>query len=119
MIAALERANGYVSAACHELKCSRKHFYVKLKEFTTVREAMEEIAMYLVDCHKADKDMDAIRVWYAADTWSKDNPTENEERKYVWGLLKTESKLRSIIKANNPHKAEVARDVTEETTGRD
>ena len=77
---------------------------------------LDELALFLIDCHMNGKDMDAIHVWYAADTWSKDNPTENEERKYVWGLLKTESKLRSIIKANNPHKAEV-RDAVEDNNG--
>jgi hypothetical protein len=45
--------------------------------------------------------MDAIRVWYAPDTFGGDDP--NEERKYVWGLLREESKLRSTIKANSPH----------------
>ncbi len=43
MIAALEKAHGYVSAACTELGCSRKHFYAKLKGFQTVQEAMSEI----------------------------------------------------------------------------
>jgi hypothetical protein len=43
MIAALEKSNGYVSAACHELGCSRKHFYSKLKGFPTVQDALAEI----------------------------------------------------------------------------
>jgi hypothetical protein len=43
MIAALEKANGYVSAACTALGCSRQHFYVKLREFKTVQQAMDEI----------------------------------------------------------------------------
>ena len=43
MIAALEKAHGYVSAACTELGCSRKHFYAKLKGLPTVQEAMEAI----------------------------------------------------------------------------
>ena len=43
MIAALEKAHGYVSAACTELGCSRKHFYAKLKNFPTVQDAMVEI----------------------------------------------------------------------------
>ena len=43
MIAALERANGYVSAACHELGCSRQHWYNKLKTFPTVQAAVEAI----------------------------------------------------------------------------
>lgn len=63
---------------------------------------LEELALYLIDCHKCGNDMDAIRVWYDPATWSADNPTETEERKFVWGLLKEESKLRSTIKANKP-----------------
>jgi len=43
MIAALEKAHGYVSSACTELGCSRQHFYVKLKGFPTVQAKMEEI----------------------------------------------------------------------------
>jgi hypothetical protein len=43
MIAALERANGYVSAACHDLGCSRVHFYAKLKNYPTVQQKLEEI----------------------------------------------------------------------------
>jgi hypothetical protein len=61
------------------------------------RSAIEEVALYLVDCHRAGKDMDAIRVWYAADTFES-----NEERVFAWKLLQAESKLRSAIKANLP-----------------
>lgn len=63
---------------------------------------LEELASFMVECHQAGKDMDAIRVWYDPATWSKDNPTESEERKYVWGMLKDYSSLRSLIKANQP-----------------
>lgn len=64
---------------------------------------LEELALYLIDCHKNEKDMDAVRVWYEPTTWRDDDPFDaNEERKYVWGLLKAESKLRSTIKANAP-----------------
>lgn len=61
---------------------------------------LDEMAMYMVDAHKAGKDMDAIRLWYDEATFS-----DNEERTYVWSLLATESKLRSAIKANKPLKA--------------
>lgn len=43
MIAAVEEAKGYVSKACQILKCSRQHFYVKLKNYPTVQQAMDEI----------------------------------------------------------------------------
>jgi len=67
------------------------------------RDELTELASFMVDSHLAGKDMDAIRVWYAADSWHAENEVEQEERKFVWGLLKTESKLRSTIKSNNPH----------------
>ena len=70
---------------------------------TEEREAMEEIAMYLVDCHKAGNDMDAIRLWYAPGTFES-----NDQRVYVWSLLARESKLRSTIKSNKPVEAVAA-----------
>lgn len=63
---------------------------------------LDELTLYLIDCHEHGKDMDAVRVWYDPATWSTDPPTENEERKYVWGNLRAHSKLRSTIKANQP-----------------
>lgn len=73
------------------------------------REAMEargaelqNLALHMVDCHKNGKDLEAIRLWYSKSTWSADHQTEQEERLYVWGLLKNESKLRAAIKANKP-----------------
>lgn len=67
---------------------------------------LDEIAVFMQDMHKNGKDMEAIRLWYAAHTFSSDNPTANEERKYVWGFLP--SKLRSTIKANNPNDQKAA-----------
>jgi hypothetical protein len=58
---------------------------------------LEELATYMVDCHHAGEDMKAIDLWYAEGTFR-----DNEERLYVWGFLKPESKLRSAIKSNNP-----------------
>lgn len=63
---------------------------------------LEEMALYMLDCHANGKDMDAVALWYDAKNWSADNPTEQEERMYVWGLLKDKSALRSTIKANKP-----------------
>lgn len=63
---------------------------------------LEELAMYLIDCHKMEKDLDAIRIWYDPKTWAEDQSVKNDEQVYVWGLLKTESKLRSTIKSNKP-----------------
>jgi len=59
--------------------------------------AMQDLALYMIECHKAGKDLDAIRVYYAADSFS-----DNDERIYLWSLLKAESKLRSTIKVNRP-----------------
>ena len=65
---------------------------------------LDELSLYLVEAHNAGKDMDAIRVWYAADTWAQDAAERAEEQKYVWGNLKAECALRSAIKANSPSK---------------
>lgn len=69
---------------------------------------LDELAFYLIDCHRNEKDMDAIRVWYDPATWSKDVAEEAEERKYVWHCLGKESKLRSTIKANHPDRLKAA-----------
>jgi hypothetical protein len=61
------------------------------------RAAIEEIALHLVDCHRAERDVDAVRIWYAPDTF-----LDNDERVYCWHLLAAESKLRSTIKASKP-----------------
>lgn len=65
-------------------------------------EELRELALHLVDCEKSGKQMEAIRLWYTKDTWHTDHQTEQEEKLYVWGLLKNESKLRTAIKANKP-----------------
>lgn len=64
---------------------------------------LTDLAMFLIDCHMNGKDTDAIRVFYDPTTWSADNPTATEEQKHVWGLLRNESKLRAMLKANSPH----------------
>jgi hypothetical protein len=62
------------------------------------RNEMTEVALYLIDCHRNERDMEAIRVWYDPATFES-----NEQRVFVWSLLKTESKLRALLKANNPN----------------
>ncbi len=69
---------------------------------------LRELALYLIDAHQNGKDLDAVKVFYTPDTWSADNPTATEEKKYIWGLLRAESKLRSMLKANSPHKLKEA-----------
>ncbi len=61
------------------------------------RAEIEEVALYLIDCHENGKDLDAIRAWYAAGTFK-----DNDERVFCWSLLGAQSKLRSTIKANKP-----------------
>lgn len=63
---------------------------------------LDELTLHLIDCHKAGKDLDAVKVWYTPDTWSKDDSKKNAEVTYVWVNLKEYSKLRSAIKANKP-----------------
>jgi hypothetical protein len=61
------------------------------------RAELDEIALYLIDCHREGNDMKAIAVWYEASTCR-----DNDERVYLWSLLSAESKLRAAIKANKP-----------------
>ncbi len=63
---------------------------------------LDEFALYLIDCHDNEKDTEAVKAWYSPEYWATDNALEQEERMYVWGLLKSKSKLRSTIKANKP-----------------
>lgn len=76
---------------------------------------LDELCLYLIDCHENGKDMDAVRVFYAEETWSKDVGDRGEEQLYVWGQLKPNSKLRSMLKANKPAEADAKR--AEETKG--
>jgi hypothetical protein len=63
---------------------------------------LQELALYLIDCQQQEKQIDAIRIWYDPKTWAADSSDQNDEKTFVWGLLKHESKLRSAIKANKP-----------------
>jgi hypothetical protein len=63
---------------------------------------LTELALYMIDCERDGKQLDAIRLWYDPKTFNADTNEANEERIFVWGLLKHESKLRSAIKANKP-----------------
>jgi hypothetical protein len=63
------------------------------------RNEMTEVALHMIDCHRNERDLDAIRIWYDPATFES-----NEQRVFVWSLLKTESKLRALIKANQPEK---------------
>ncbi len=71
---------------------------------------LEELALFLVDCHEHENDLQAIECWYAAETWSEDAEVKQEEQTYVWGLLNASSKLRSAIKANHPDRLKAAAD---------
>jgi hypothetical protein len=63
-------------------------------------DAIDEMALYMIECHNNGQDMPAIAMWYDAANFTGEDP--NEERLYLWGLLKNNSKLRSAIKANKP-----------------
>lgn len=67
------------------------------------RNEMTEVALHMIDCHRNGRDLDAIRIWYDPATFES-----NEQRVFVWSLLKTESKLRAVIKANNPNEQKEA-----------
>lgn len=80
----------------------RKAADAKAKALEDRQNELTDLAMVLIDFHKHGKDMEAVRLWYASDTFAQDAETANEERLQVWGMLKTESALRSAIKANKP-----------------
>jgi hypothetical protein len=61
------------------------------------RAEIDELALHMIECHQAGKDLDAIRLWYDPATFG-----DNEERVYLWSLLGAQSKLRSAIKSNKP-----------------
>jgi hypothetical protein len=82
------------------VESAREHYKVKADPALAARIAREtelnDLAMYLVDLGRDGKELEAARAFYAL---------ENDEdavdaMKYVWGLLKTDSKLRSGIQAN-------------------
>jgi hypothetical protein len=63
---------------------------------------LDEFALQLIEWHRDGKDMEAIKAWYDPASFDADHGQANEDRLYVWSRLKTESKLRSTIKANRP-----------------
>lgn len=67
---------------------------------------LQELAAYLVECFENGKHTDAVRVFYDPATWDADNPTATEEQMYVWRQLREHSALRSMLKANSPHKTQ-------------
>jgi hypothetical protein len=56
---------------------------------------LDELALHLKDCFDNGHQLDAVKTYY--------DIKDNEEKVYVWNLLKSESKLRSFLKANNPN----------------
>jgi hypothetical protein len=66
------------------------------------RAKLDDFALQLIEWHKDGKDMEAIKAWYDPKSFDDDHDQANEDRLYVWSRLKTESKLRSTIKANRP-----------------
>ena len=93
--AKLPLESGYVEPAAPEPEPVDPKIEARKAELT-------ELALHMIECEKAGKQLDAIRLWYSADTFNADVNEANEERIFVWGLLKHESKLRSAIKANKP-----------------
>jgi hypothetical protein len=79
-------------------------------------DTLGEIRDYLIECHKAGKDLDAINCWYRLSTFDEQEyGTAQDARKWVWGQLGEKdgkgkplySKLRSAIKDNMPEEFKV------------
>lgn len=63
------------------------------------REYLDGVAFELIQDFHDQKEAAAIAQWFAEDTFK-----DADERAYVWGLLKTETKLRALLQANSPHR---------------
>lgn len=63
---------------------------------------LEELAYTMVEFHRNGKTLDAIALWYNPDSFASKSEDKQQEQLHVWNLLKTESSLRSAIKANKP-----------------
>lgn len=66
------------------------------------RDELKALAQDMLDANANGYQLRAIRAWYDPQSWAKDNEVANEEKKFVWGLLRECSELRSAIKANDP-----------------
>lgn len=55
---------------------------------------LQELALELIESFAKNNGLAAVRMFYGL--------TDNDEKVYVWNLLKTESKLRTFLKANKP-----------------
>lgn len=67
------------------------------------KQAIREMVAEWIDAHHHEQDMPVISAWYAPETFQ-----DNDERVFAWALLKTESKLRALIKANSPSNQKAA-----------
>lgn len=72
------------------------------------RDELKTLALDMLDANANGYQLRAIRAWYDPQSWSKDHETAQEEKKFVWGLLRECSELRSAIKANDPQEQQKA-----------
>lgn len=75
---------------------------VELEWWEKRKDDLNGVALDMLNLDIDGRQSAAINYWYNSSNWSADNATANKERKYVWGLLRENSKLRSAIKANAP-----------------
>lgn len=68
------------------------------------RDELKTFAQDMLDANANGKQLHAIRAWYDPASWSKNHEEAQEEKKFVWGLLRECSELRTAINANNPYK---------------
>lgn len=66
---------------------------------------LDEVALMMIENFNGGKQIQTKEIWYSADTWSKVQVDETQERKYVWNFcLGKESKIRTFVKANHPER---------------
>lgn len=72
------------------------------------RDELKAFAQDMLDANANGMQLKAIRAWYDPQSWAKDHETAEEEKKFVWGLLRECSELRTAIKANNQNETKAA-----------
>lgn len=66
---------------------------------------LDDCALTMLDAHRAGNDLAALELYCSL--------TDSEEKLYVWGQIRGESKLRGFIKANPPKATQVAAEVVD------
>jgi hypothetical protein len=88
----------------HKDEPEQNHASLPLKasepESTPREKELAQLADFMVESFNAGHQLDALRVWTAADTFGEDVDAKNQEKLVVWKMLNEHSKLRTFLNAN-------------------